>query len=446
MKVFYAARVCRFDLVRAIGHLACYLTKWDTTCDRKLHQLMCYVSSTLDCFQYGWVGDRPEDIRLHLYSDADFAGCSTTGRSTSGAFIALEGPKTNFPIAAASKRQSCVSHSTPEAELVAGEYAYRTLGCPAMVMWEILSGQVTYVKNVSTDNAVVPPKDKSATRYLGSWQTQVGVFVGTTLHFHGDNSAMVSVIRSGRNPTMRHLGRTHGVNLRRLHEEALNNKMSLGFIKTHLMRADIFTKFYPNAKADTWQHATKLINVLDKTSFDTLLGSPGQGHVNITSDCPSVTDWDPCGMKPVSCLKLVDHVTAAVIPKRVNLKQYGYLRKRVTLPHYNVPVKNFDPTRGIQSVDISHLSNEVVSLLPEVPQRGIVGPVGQSQEEINRFLRNGSWVFLYFIGKGQAVIEGPDYITRVSHRYPVSIRSSGDVSFQGSGIIVSIECHCPLRP
>ena len=27
MKVFYAARVCRFDLVRAIGHLACYLTK-----------------------------------------------------------------------------------------------------------------------------------------------------------------------------------------------------------------------------------------------------------------------------------------------------------------------------------------------------------------------------------------------------------------------------------
>ncbi len=33
MKVFYAARVARFDLLRAIGHLARWVNKWDTGCD-----------------------------------------------------------------------------------------------------------------------------------------------------------------------------------------------------------------------------------------------------------------------------------------------------------------------------------------------------------------------------------------------------------------------------
>ena len=41
MKVMYAARMARPDLQRAICHLACFVTKWDSVCDRKLHRLMC---------------------------------------------------------------------------------------------------------------------------------------------------------------------------------------------------------------------------------------------------------------------------------------------------------------------------------------------------------------------------------------------------------------------
>ena len=46
MKVFYAARVARFDLLRAVGFLACYITRWDELCDEHLHALMCYIKST----------------------------------------------------------------------------------------------------------------------------------------------------------------------------------------------------------------------------------------------------------------------------------------------------------------------------------------------------------------------------------------------------------------
>ena len=78
MKCLYGARVCRFDLLRPICALASKVTKWDRVCDAKLHRLMCYIKSTKDVMMYGKIGDYPEDLRLALFSDADFAGCNET--------------------------------------------------------------------------------------------------------------------------------------------------------------------------------------------------------------------------------------------------------------------------------------------------------------------------------------------------------------------------------
>ena len=47
MKILYAAREARFDLLRAIGFLACQITKWDVCCDKRLHRLMCYIEATI---------------------------------------------------------------------------------------------------------------------------------------------------------------------------------------------------------------------------------------------------------------------------------------------------------------------------------------------------------------------------------------------------------------
>ena len=76
MKIFYAARLARWDLLRAIGMLATRITKWDRWDDDRLHQLVCYVNSTLSLRMKSWrsTSDKNADLNPDLYVDADFAG------------------------------------------------------------------------------------------------------------------------------------------------------------------------------------------------------------------------------------------------------------------------------------------------------------------------------------------------------------------------------------
>ena len=140
MKLLYGARLARFDLLRAINNLAAYITKWTPDCDKRLHRIMCYVDSTLKHRLIGFVGDKPCNMQPHLFADADFAGDPDTQRSTSGLHLALRGPATCFPLTVASKPQTCVSHGTPEAELVAADFAMRTSGLPAQQLWNVILG------------------------------------------------------------------------------------------------------------------------------------------------------------------------------------------------------------------------------------------------------------------------------------------------------------------
>ena len=98
MKVFYAARVARFDLLRAVGHLACFMTRWTPECDRRLHHMMCCTKSSAQMMLRGWIGNHISDIRAHLYSDADFAGCQDTNKSTTGGSWPLKGQTATFPL------------------------------------------------------------------------------------------------------------------------------------------------------------------------------------------------------------------------------------------------------------------------------------------------------------------------------------------------------------
>ena len=68
-----------------------------------------------------------------------------------------------FPTAMMSRRQTCVSHSTPEAELVAMDTTLRVVAMPNRVIWDVLSPSMKGV-------------------------------------MFGDNEAMLQVIRTGRNP------------------------------------------------------------------------------------------------------------------------------------------------------------------------------------------------------------------------------------------------------
>jgi len=103
---------------------------------------------------------------MFLWSSSDF---------TSGVFLCLVGPNTFMPLAAVSKKQTCVSHSTPEAELVAIDLAVRAEGLPALDIWEVLLER--------------PVK----------------------LAFQEDNQAAIVALQSGYSTALRHIGRTHTV-------------------------------------------------------------------------------------------------------------------------------------------------------------------------------------------------------------------------------------------
>ena len=146
---------------------------------------MCYVHSTMDLRLQAWIGDPPSEWQFVVYSDADFVGDSTS-RSTTGVFACIRAKNTFFPLTAISKRQSCVSHSTPEAEIVAADHAIRSTGLPGLELWEALLGRPLQVE------------------------------------FMEDNEATIRIISTGKSQAMRHVGRTHRVDLAFLHEAKEN--------------------------------------------------------------------------------------------------------------------------------------------------------------------------------------------------------------------------------
>ncbi len=207
MKILYAARMGRYDLVRPVARLATRVTKWTELCDQKLHRLVCYIKSSLDVHMYAWVGDEMSDVEIVLYCDADLSGDRTDGKSTSGVFLCLMGPNTFVPLCGLSKKQTSVATSTPEAEIVAVHHGVCKEGLPALDLWETILRRNDLVVRVMEDN-----------------------------------SACTRVIISGSNPSMRHISRTQRIDITWLNERFARG--NFGFIEcpSAYQAGDIFTK------------------------------------------------------------------------------------------------------------------------------------------------------------------------------------------------------------
>ena len=139
MKMLYCARIVRLDLLWTICSLARQVTKWTRASDRKLHRLVSYLHHSQDISLEGFVGNEAWELSVLCYSDADFAGDIKDSKSTSGCYLALVASHTFVPIAALSKKQSVVSHSSTESEIVSLEQGMRSEALPFLTLWEYVT-------------------------------------------------------------------------------------------------------------------------------------------------------------------------------------------------------------------------------------------------------------------------------------------------------------------
>ena len=141
--------------------------------------------------------------------------------------MALTGPNTFFPLNSVSKKQTCVSHSTPEAEIVAANAAVRLEGLPALQLWDVILERKV---------------------------------IATLLE---DNQAIVQISKSGKYPALRHIARTHRVNYAWLSDVFRTcDQMDIKYCSTHEQSAVIMTKGFTNA--DNRDRATALIGMRSK--------------------------------------------------------------------------------------------------------------------------------------------------------------------------------------
>ena len=68
-----------------------------------------------------------------------------------------------FPLAAVSKKQTCVSHSSTESEIVAAEFTVRTEGLQALTFWEhVVHLFVKEQRAAPSASATTPDRGESA--------------------------------------------------------------------------------------------------------------------------------------------------------------------------------------------------------------------------------------------------------------------------------------------
>ena len=76
--------------------------------------------------------------RLGLFQDTDFAGDLKDSESTSGGLLCIFGSQTFVPISWMSKKQTSVSHSSTETEIISLDAGLRMDGVPALDLWDLV--------------------------------------------------------------------------------------------------------------------------------------------------------------------------------------------------------------------------------------------------------------------------------------------------------------------
>ena len=223
MKAYWLARLSRPDLLHALNELSKRITKWSRNDDRRLFRVFCYLNGTKH-YRMRLKLDPDAEWGLWLFTDADHASKVDHGYSTSGSLLAIAGGGSFFPITFQSKRQTACSRSTTEAEAIALASALFSDAIPAQeFMSQLLDSPIP-------------------------------------LTCHQDNTATIQVIRNGYSARLRHLGKTHKINVQGLYDAFKEPDISIQHCPAEQQAADVFTK---SLEVHKWQSALDMIGIFD---------------------------------------------------------------------------------------------------------------------------------------------------------------------------------------
>ena len=202
------------------------------------------------------MGNTAKQCRLGLFQYSDFAGDLEDSKSTSGGTLCIFGSHPFVPISWMCKKQTSVSHSSTESEIISLDTGLRLDGLPALELWDLIvsvfgsvsqisdrTGQPVNGKNKSYnkidvvhDIDLVPSNVQSANREA-------------LLYVFEDNEAVIKMIMKGRSPTMRHVSRTHRVAFDWLFDRInMDPKIQIKYIDT-------------KNQLDEWNHLLTLFNI-----------------------------------------------------------------------------------------------------------------------------------------------------------------------------------------
>ena len=112
------------------------ITKWTKACDKRLNRLILYIHHTCEYKQNFHAGNTAKQCRLGLFQDSDFAGDLEDSKSTSAETLCIFGSHTFVPISWMCKKQTAVSYSSTESEIISLDTGLRLDGLPGLELWD----------------------------------------------------------------------------------------------------------------------------------------------------------------------------------------------------------------------------------------------------------------------------------------------------------------------
>ena len=158
LKCFYLQELDDLIFLWSVNKLARSITKWTKACDERLNRLISYIHHTSEYKQYCHVGDTAEQCRLGLFQDSDFAGDLEDSKSTFGGTLCIFGSHTFVPISWMCKKQTSVSHSSTESEIISLDTGLKLDGLLALELWDLIVFVLGNVSRVS-DGSGKPESD-----------------------------------------------------------------------------------------------------------------------------------------------------------------------------------------------------------------------------------------------------------------------------------------------